>query len=253
MQTPRDHQDRNVVRRGWPKGAARDPAALSDVELRPPSARPWRGPGRPPARHVPRHHDVGALEPAPRRGQSAKQARRRCKRGVGHDVERTAREAQVRGVGDDDRHGVTPEPATQLLCAVRMQLDGNDSCAASKQWGRNRATPSAHVEHEVVGSDAGESDEPRRPVVRELVEPPPRRMRGHGRPSRTSPSRQPTTLRLFEQDVRARRHPHDCEEAPPGWDSRHASRSSRTDSANDDVAHRVLARSSRSELSCAIA
>ena len=100
-----------------------------------------RGPPapRPDAHRVAAHAGstrLAALEPARRRGEPAEQRSGRTERRVGDDLERTARQAQVGGVGAHDGHASVGEPLAQDGDPLLVQLDGDDVRAGAQQLGR---------------------------------------------------------------------------------------------------------------------
>jgi hypothetical protein len=123
---------------------------------------------------------VGALHLAPRPEQAGEQPRRHRERRIGDDVERTARQPQIRRVDFDD-HGEPAESLPQDLGAPRMQLDGDDprSRVDERRGEGTRARP--HVDDQIAAADGAVGDESFSPTRVELMPaPPPRLSHGDG-------------------------------------------------------------------------
>ena len=163
---------------GWCGGAergARDTRATRYFER---SCAPI---ARPPSGGVRRQDQLGAHEGAAE--QTLHDGGHRGERRVGHDEERSAGEPEVARVGLDDLYWRAGEALPEQVGARRMQLDGDDTCAARDQMRGDRAGAGTDVEHQIALRDPGVADEPAGPAVSELMpSPPSRSLGGHGAP-----------------------------------------------------------------------
>ena len=114
----------------------RGPSEHANVVARP---RLPRAPSRRPARRRPRRHDEArAFESARRSGQPTEQRSRRTEGWIGDDLERSARQAQVGGVGAHHRDASPGELLAQERDPLLVQLDGDDLRARAQQLVRDR-------------------------------------------------------------------------------------------------------------------
>ncbi|HLX87021.1 MAG TPA: hypothetical protein VKR22_00965 [Acidimicrobiales bacterium] len=131
-----------------------------------------------------RHDQDGRVEPRAGGEQPGNQGSDDGEGRVGHDPERAAGEAQVGGVGADDRHGLAREARPQQLVAVPVELHCYDACASSQEDFGHTSMAGTDIEDELPGADPGCGDESPRPALIELVPPPERpSVPGHGAPS----------------------------------------------------------------------
>ena len=179
---PLDHEDSAIGRWAGTEGSARD-----------------RGPGAeamtvrsrsidPTARGAALEQQVGADQAAGGMEQALQERIRDRPRRVGDDVERAAREAEVRGI--DLRHpDVRPEALTKGRGPTRVQLDRDDPRPALEQRCGEGTVTRADVEHQVTLADAGVGDESLSPRGVESVPAPGRRTSpGHEGAPPASPS-----------------------------------------------------------------
>jgi len=86
------------------------------------------------------------------------QASQQCgtdrKRRVRHDVEGSAGESEVGGIGLDDGQ-VAAETGSEVRGATGVAFDGDHPRARRQQWRGERAPTGADVEDEVTPTDAG--------------------------------------------------------------------------------------------------
>jgi hypothetical protein len=115
---------------------------------------------------------VRALHLAPLREQAVQQCRRDRERRVGDDMERTARQPEVRRVGLD-HHRESAEPLPEGLRTPRMQLDGDDPRAGVDQRCCERARARAHIDDQITAADSAVGDESFSPARVELMPSPP--------------------------------------------------------------------------------
>lgn len=132
---------------------------------------------------MPRHDQVGTDELTAGGGETSQQRHRNGERRIGNDPKWLARQTNVSTVGPHDRNAVPGESASEVFRSKWVEFEGDDSCAVSNQVARDRATPGADVENEIVTSDVGVVNEPFGPLTVESVPSPACPLLGHGRPS----------------------------------------------------------------------
>jgi hypothetical protein len=118
---------------------------------------------------VPRHDEICGHESAAAAQQAADQRRGDPERRVGHNLERPPWKPEITRV--DVHHGDrrVGEPAPEVICATRVELDGDDACAHVDQLPRERAGTGPDVEHEVTRIDPRGGNEAASPGVSELM------------------------------------------------------------------------------------
>jgi len=154
----------------------------SDVELGPP---PSAGcpVGAPSPCDVPRNDEIGTNQSASPGNYSLDERGGNTEWRVCDDLERAAREAEIRRVGGNDNDVLTAELSTKDCRPRRVEFHSDDAGAARYQSLRDGTLARADVEDEVARCDLGCRDEAAGPAPIELVPSPPRpRFPGHGRP-----------------------------------------------------------------------
>ena len=173
-------QDPGVAGRGRLEGAAGHAVAELDREGAAPAGAAGRAGSGPPSGGVLGQDQVGGAQPAARLQQPAQEGGGDAEGRVGDDVVGLAGEPEVGRVGLHDDDGVA-EPLPQLPGSARVDLDRHHPRAAATSGIGDGAGAGTDVEDDGAAGDVGVSDEALRPSGVELVEPPPRRWRGHGR------------------------------------------------------------------------
>lgn len=191
-----DDQDAAVGRGCGAKGAAGHSDAGAEVVI----GRTRRGPA---AGGAALEEQVGADETAGGMKQAPQQRVGDGPGRVGDDAERTPGQAEVGGIGLHDAH-TAREPTAQRSGPAWMQLDRDDTCAASEERRGDRAVARADVEHEVATGYARLGDEAISPRTVESVPAPGRRMSpGHAGAPPASPSACDEHRRSFHVEASA--------------------------------------------------
>jgi hypothetical protein len=115
--------------------------------------------------------------------QATKDGHRRGERRVGHHVEGSSRQAQVRDVGTYDLHRPICESRAKFLGPLRVQFEREHYRAGAYQWISECPGSSSEVEHEIASTNGGLIDESLSPRPMKLVPSPSREFPGHGGPS----------------------------------------------------------------------
>lgn len=138
----------------------------------------------PALRGMPWHEEVRSDQTATGADQPLYERRGDPERWVRHHFEWTARETEIGRVGANDRHVALIELIPQVLGALWMQLNRNNSCTGRDESASYRSSSRADVENKVTGNDASVCDDAACPTTIELMPPPPWPAdRGHGGPS----------------------------------------------------------------------
>jgi hypothetical protein len=133
---------------------------------------------------MPRHEKVRSDQTATGADQALDEGRGDPEWRVRHHFEGSAGETEIGRVGANDRHLALIELIPQGGSALGMQLHGNNARTGGDEGARYRSCSGADVENKVTGNDASVCDDAARPLIIELMPPPPwPAYGGHGGPS----------------------------------------------------------------------
>jgi hypothetical protein len=177
---PLDCEYPSVDRRRWSESGRRHPGARHGDEVPLPPVGPWRVVARPSASGLVLKDEIRAYQPAARLQEALEERGGDSERRIGYHLVGAPRKSEVRSVGLDDDN-VRPKSLSKVAESVRVGFDGDHPSACLEEDSCDRPMPCPYIEDQAAGTDAGVSDEARRPSRVELVpSPPPWRDHGPG-------------------------------------------------------------------------
>jgi hypothetical protein len=147
-------KDLHIYPRSGPECRSWNSDPEAGVELALPSAHPGRISAGPAQSGVPRQDQVGAQEPATGLEQPAQEGAADAERWVRHDVERTARQSQIAGIGSGD-HDRLPKAGPEVGGPAGMGLYGDDTRTSRDQGCGEGPVAGTDVQHPVTGRQVG--------------------------------------------------------------------------------------------------
>jgi hypothetical protein len=108
---------------------------------------------------MPRHDKVRSDQTATWADQTFDERRGDPERWVGHHLEETARETEIRRVGANDGDIALIEPIPQVGGALWMRLNSHNARTGRDERAGYRSGSRTDIENEVTGNDAGPCNE----------------------------------------------------------------------------------------------